>query len=93
MISQETIRHIAKLARLEVTDAEANEFAAQLSAVFDHFQEIAQLDTAGVEPMITPSEIALYLRSDQVERQETVEDLLENAPEKSGHLFKVPPVV
>jgi aspartyl-tRNA(Asn)/glutamyl-tRNA(Gln) amidotransferase subunit C len=93
VLTKETVQHIAKLGRLKLTDAEVASFSTQLSAILDSFNEIAKVDTAGVEPLVTPSDIVIQWRDDKVESQGSSEEFLQNAPEKSGRLFKVPPVV
>ena len=93
MIDPEAIQNIAKLARLKVTAEEAAELGEQLTKVLAHFQQISQIDTAGVEPLVTPSDIDFYTRPDVAHNPNTTEEILKNAPEKGGNLFKVPPVV
>jgi aspartyl-tRNA(Asn)/glutamyl-tRNA(Gln) amidotransferase subunit C len=93
MISKENVQQVSHLARLRLTEDELQLLAEQLSSVLDHFQEIVKVDTKGVVPLVTASDIAMYLREDKVERVSDTEKLMQNAPEKSGHLFKVPPVV
>lgn len=93
MIDPETIQNIAKLARLKVTADEAAELGEQLTKVLGHFKQIEQINTNGVEPLVTPSEIDFYTRPDAVVHTTTTEEILKNAPEKGGNLFKVPPVV
>lgn len=93
MISRKTIENVAKLARLQISESEAEEFAKQLSEALDHFEKISLLDTSGIEPMITPTEIESYLREDVVEQRYSADEMMANAPDKMGHLFKVPPVV
>ena len=92
-VSIETAEHVSKLARLELKENEIATFSQQLSAVLDSFEKIAAVDTTGVVPLVTPTEIVVRLRAD--EANESVDGIkcLENAPEKSGRLFKVPPVV
>lgn len=93
MIDQKTIEHIAKLARLKVTSEEAVNYGDQLTKVLSHFQKISEIDTAGVEPLVTPTEVEFYAREDVVKKENTAEQMVMNAPEKAGNLFKVPPVV
>ena len=93
MIDQKTIQHIAKLARLKVTPEEATVYGDQLTKVLSHFQKISEIDTTGIEPLVTPTEIEFYLRPDEVKKENTAEDTMANAREKAGNLFKVPPVV
>ena len=93
MIDQKTIQHIAKLARLKVTAEEASIYGDQLTKVLSHFQKISAIDTQGVEPLVTPTEVDFYARPDQIQKENTAEEMVANAPEKAGNLFKVPPVV
>jgi aspartyl-tRNA(Asn)/glutamyl-tRNA(Gln) amidotransferase subunit C len=93
MIDPKEIEKIASLARLRLTDSEKAGFATQLSAVLESFQKIASIDTAQVQPLITPTDVEFLLREDIVEAWSGAEVATANAPEKSGHLFKVPPVV
>ena len=93
MLTKENVEHVAKLARLKLSDAEMKAFAQQLSAVLENFEKIAQVDTAGVRPLVTPTDMTVVLRSDVVEKSIEDEKLLANAAEKSGRLFRVPPVV
>ncbi|MGZ3768397.1 MAG: Asp-tRNA(Asn)/Glu-tRNA(Gln) amidotransferase subunit GatC [Bdellovibrio sp.] len=93
MIDKKTIGHIAKLARLNVTEEEAQEYSAQLAKALGHFEQISKIDTAGVEPLITPTEIEAYWREDVVCQEFTPEEMTANAPAKAGNLFKVPPVI
>lgn len=93
MIDQKTIQHIARLARLKVSPEEATIYGDQLSKVLSHFEKISEIDTTGIEPLVTPTEIEIYLRTDEVKKENTAEEIVANAPEKAGNLFKVPPVV
>ena len=87
------VKKVAHLARLQINNSEEAGYQAQMTAIFKYFEEIAAVDTKGVEPMITPTEIELVYREDKKEIVQTVEEALSNAPERSGNLFKVPPVV
>jgi aspartyl-tRNA(Asn)/glutamyl-tRNA(Gln) amidotransferase subunit C len=87
------VNKVAHLARLAITPGEEKKYQEQLTSIFKYFEEISALDTKGVEPLITPSEIALQFREDVVQHPTTVEEAMQNAPERSGNLFKVPPVV
>ena len=93
MIDQKTIEHISKLARLSITQGEAEQYREQLSKVLEYFQQIAKIKTEGIEPMVTPTDIEIFLRADKVEVDLKTEEIMAGAPDKAGHLFKVPPVV
>lgn len=87
------VKKVANLARLTLTEEEEIRYQKQLSAIFKYFEEIAQINTDGVEPLVTPTEMEQHWREDKVTDPLPVEKALANAPEKSGNLFKVPPVV
>lgn len=93
MIDKKTIEHIAKLARLQLSSSEAEEYSMQLAKALSHFEQISKINTEGIEPLVTPTEIEAYWREDVVRQDFTPEEMTANAPSKSGHLFKVPPVV
>jgi aspartyl-tRNA(Asn)/glutamyl-tRNA(Gln) amidotransferase subunit C len=93
MIDPKAIEHIAKLARLYVTEKEAAEYSKQLSGVLDHFKQISQVDTKGVEPLITPTDVKAFWREDHAKKEFTAEEMVANAPQRTGNLFTVPPVV
>ncbi|MGZ3745987.1 MAG: Asp-tRNA(Asn)/Glu-tRNA(Gln) amidotransferase subunit GatC [Pseudobdellovibrionaceae bacterium] len=93
MIDKKTIEHIAKLARLEITEEEALEYSQQLGKAMAHFEQISKINTVGIDPLVTPSEIEEFWREDLVKQEFTSEEMISNAPSKAGHLFKVPPVV
>ncbi len=93
MITKETVLKISNLARLQISEEEAVAYTKQLNATLENFNKIANVDTSNVEPLLTPSEITPHLREDKVVAGPGAERILANAPDKSGNLFKVPPVV
>jgi aspartyl-tRNA(Asn)/glutamyl-tRNA(Gln) amidotransferase subunit C len=93
MVSEQEIEKIASLARLSLTSEEKTAFAKQISSVLNHFQELAMVNTEGVEPLVTPTDIEPYWREDKVIPGMGSEKAVAGAPEKVGNLFKVPPVV
>lgn len=93
MIDRKTIDHIAKLSRLEVGEKQAQEYSEQLSKILGYFEQISKVDTHNVEPLVTPSDIESYWRDDVAVKVGTGEEMVANAPERVGNLFKVPPVV
>jgi aspartyl-tRNA(Asn)/glutamyl-tRNA(Gln) amidotransferase subunit C len=93
MLNKDTVKKVSILARLKLTDAEVEDYARVLSAVLENFEQIAKVDTHGVKALVTPTDMVPTLRADVVERLVASDKLLANAPEKSGRLFKVPPVV
>jgi aspartyl-tRNA(Asn)/glutamyl-tRNA(Gln) amidotransferase subunit C len=88
-----TVQKVANLARLKISDAEAMAIAGQLSAVLENFKQLAAVDTTGIEPLVTPTDLSIRLREDEAVVEKDVEAFVANAPARSGNLFKVPPVV
>lgn len=93
MIDLKTVERIAHLARLEVSPSQAQEFSEQLSKILGYFEQISKLDTKNIEPLVTPSEIEPFFRDDSTVVKHSSEEMIVNAPDKVGSLYKVPPVV
>lgn len=93
MISKEQILKIAKLSRLSLNPEEEAHFSDQFSAILNYFEQMAQINTEGIEPLITPTEMEFHWREDEAVHWDLGKEVVEAAPDKSGRLFKVPPVV
>ncbi len=93
MISEDEVARVAHLARLSLTPAETKDLSATLSTVLGHFEHVSKVDTKGVEPLVTPTDIEQFWREDKTVNWESAEEAMSNAPESVGNLFKVPPVV
>ncbi len=87
------VERIAALARLSVSDAEADRLASELEAILAYAEQLAGLDTSGVEPTSHPIELPTPLRDDQPEPPLDPELALANAPEREGSAFVVPKVI
>jgi aspartyl-tRNA(Asn)/glutamyl-tRNA(Gln) amidotransferase subunit C len=92
-LDKKTVEKVSTLARLKLSDAEHADYAKVLSAVLENFEQIAKVPTENVKPLVTPTDMTLSLRDDVAERTVSSDKLLQNAPEQSGRLYKVPPVV
>lgn len=92
MLTKEDVEKVAQLARLKLSESEIAAIQVQLSAVLENFEQLSQVDTKDVRPLVTPTDMSQTLRSDVAMKFDS-EKILESAPEKSGNLFKVPPVV
>jgi len=90
MITAKDVKHVAKLARLSLTEDECTQFTEQLDKIIGYFDELNQVDTTGVEPMSHPIPKANVLREDQVVKIASREELMEGAPVKEGSFFRVP---
>jgi aspartyl-tRNA(Asn)/glutamyl-tRNA(Gln) amidotransferase subunit C len=96
MIDKNKISHIAKLAHLDLSPKEIDEFSQQLSKALEYFEQISSVQTQGIEPLVTPTEMTEVWRVDVAQpepKDPSTEALLSNAPNKTGNLFTVPPVV
>jgi aspartyl-tRNA(Asn)/glutamyl-tRNA(Gln) amidotransferase subunit C len=92
-MDKKSVERIANLSRLHVTENDIAYYSETLTMILKHFEDLATLNTDGVEPLVTPTQIVPHLAQDKVEQITTTEEIIKNAPEKSGNLFKVPPVV
>jgi aspartyl-tRNA(Asn)/glutamyl-tRNA(Gln) amidotransferase subunit C len=87
------IRRVADLARIDVTDAEAERVLAQLNDIFRMIERMQAVDTEGLEPMAHPLGGAQRLRDDVVTEFDERAGNLANAPEQQDGLFLVPRVI
>lgn len=87
------VRKVAKLARLDLTDAEVDEFSSQLSAIIEYVEKMNQLDTAGVQPLAHCLPVSNVLRQDIVKESLGTEKTLANAPDRDDNFFKVPKIL
>ena len=92
-IDQEIVRKVAKLARLELTEAEVEEFTGQLGAILDCMAKMNELDTRNVEPLAHCLPIGNVFRDDCVKESLGTEKALANAPATDGEFFKVPKIL
>jgi len=93
MISPDEVTRVALLARLSLTDEETKQMAEQLTQVLAAFEKVSAVDTGGVEPLVTPTDVEPHWRADVTVPWESPAVAMANAPEVVGNLFKVPPVV
>ncbi len=92
-ISNEQVEHVAKLARLEVSEDEKAMFARQLSAILTYMDQLKEVDTEGVEPTATVLPTENVWREDAVKPSLTQEQALANAPDKADGFFRVPKII
>ena len=90
VIDRDQVLHVARLARLELDDAEIERMASELSGILDHVDRIGSLDLEGVEPTSHVVELANVLRPDEPEPSLPRERALEPAPDPADGLFRVP---
>ena len=92
-ISPEQVRHVAKLGRLALDEAQLERFAGQLEPILEYVAHIGEVDVANVEPMAHAVPLANVLRDDVVGPSLPLDKVLQNAPETDGPFFKVPKVI
>ena len=88
-----TVRRIAHLARIAVTDAEVPHLQGELNAMLAFVEQLSEVNVDGVEPMTSVTPMEMKKRADVVTDGETVDDILKNAPATEDHCFLVPKVV
>ena len=93
MLSLDEVRHVAKLARLRLSDAELEQYRRELSSVLDHIARISELDVEGVEPLAHPVDLVNRLADDQPGESLPVEKVLALAPEVQDRYLAVPKVL
>ncbi len=92
MITIKDVEHVAKLARLELTEAEKEKFSKQLGDIIKYVEQMNEVDTTGVEPMSHAIPIVNVMREDEVVQEQTKEELMANAPSKEDGFFRVPKI-
>ena len=92
-VDEATVRRIARLARIKVTDAEAKALESELSGILDWVKQLDEVDTVGVEPMTAVVSTSLKMREDRVTDGGMADDIVANAPAREDHFFVVPKVV
>jgi aspartyl-tRNA(Asn)/glutamyl-tRNA(Gln) amidotransferase subunit C len=93
MISRAEVEHVARLARLQLTDDELERMREQLSAILQYIDKLRALDTESVEPTSHAVPLVNVMREDQVEPCFPREEMLANAPDRAGEFFRVPRII
>ncbi|PTW61452.1 aspartyl/glutamyl-tRNA(Asn/Gln) amidotransferase subunit C [Breoghania corrubedonensis] len=88
-----TVKRVARLARIAVTDAEAEKMKGELNAILGFVEQLDEVDVSGVEPMTSAVETTMRKRVDEVTDGDCAEDVVANAPMSDDHFFMVPKVV
>lgn len=92
MIGKEDVKHVAKLARLELTEKEIEKYSKQLDEIIKYVEQMNEVDTTGVEPMPHPIPVYNVMREDEVKYEQTKEELMANAPFEEDGFFRVPKI-
>lgn len=92
MINIKDVEHVAKLARLDLTQDEKEKFTKQLGDILKYVEQMNEVDTQGVVPMAHAFDIVNVMREDKVVYEQTKEQLMANAPDEENGFFKVPKI-
>lgn len=92
MITIKDVEHVAKLARLELSEEEKQKFTKQLDDILKYVEQMNEVDTKGVKPMAHAFDIVNIMREDEVLYEQTKEELMKNAPEEENGFFRVPKI-
>ena len=92
MITREDVVHVARLARLELSEEELERMREQLSAILEAVGKVSELDLEGVEPTAHPLDLVNVLAEDEPRPSLPLEDALANAPDPEDGFFGVPAV-
>lgn len=92
-VDRATVHRIARLARLAITEEEAEQLEKELSGIFDWVAQLDELDTSAVEPMTRVANMSMRLRKDEVTDGYYADDIVKNAPKIDDHYFVVPKII
>jgi len=92
-VDKDTVLRVAKLARIAVSDTEAETMQGELNEILEWVEQLQAVDVEGVEPMTAVVETRIKMRSDAVTDGEKAGDIVMNAPLQEDQFFMVPKVV
>lgn len=92
-VDEDTVKRIARLARIKVSDGEAKSLVDELSGILDWVEQLDEVDTSAIDPMTRVVPIELKQRKDEVTDGGYPDKIVANAPEREDHFFVVPKVV
>ena len=92
-VDEATVRRIARLARIKITEEEAKGIVKELSGILNWVEQLSEVDTSAVEPMTRVVPIELKKREDAVTDGGKAKDILKNAPMAEDGFFVVPKIV
>ena len=92
-VNADQVRHVARLARLALSDDEIDRMVPELNNILGWVEQLGEVDTDGVEPLTAVIENHLRLRDDVVDDGNVRDDVLKNAPDAQHGFFAVPKVI
>jgi aspartyl-tRNA(Asn)/glutamyl-tRNA(Gln) amidotransferase subunit C len=90
-ISRDQVRHVARLARLDLSDGELERLTGELGAIIEAVSKVSELDLADVPPTSHPLDLVNAWAEDEPRASLPLGDVFANAPSREGDLFRVPP--
>ena len=90
-ITREQVVHVARLARLDLTDEELERLTGELGAILEAVSKVSELDLADVPPTSHPLELVNVWADDEPHESLPLDDVLRNAPSSENGMFRVPP--
>ncbi len=92
-VDADTVRRVAHLARIAVTEDEVEPLRGELNAILSFFDQLREVDVEGIEPMTSVTAMAPKMRKDEVIDGNIPDAIIQNAPAREDHFFLVPKVV
>jgi len=92
-ITEETIKHVAGLSRLEIDEKEIGKVTEQMSSIINMADQLSEVNTDGVEETVQVVDRDTVFREDKPEHWETREELMKNVPEQANGFIKVPVII
>ncbi len=92
-ITPQDVRKVSKLARLEITDEQVQNYANTLEKILEYVAQLEKIDTTGVPPTTRAVEVTNVTRDDIVESSEIRENLIDLAPQREDEFYKVPKIM
>ena len=92
-VDADTVRRVARLARIAVAAAEVEPLRGELNAILAFVEQLNEVNIDGVEPMTSVTPMAMKMRNDEVTDGRIADDIVRNAPVRDDHFFVVPKVV
>ncbi|MEM9207477.1 MAG: Asp-tRNA(Asn)/Glu-tRNA(Gln) amidotransferase subunit GatC [Pseudomonadota bacterium] len=92
-VTTETVRRVARLARIKITDEEAERMTGELSSILNWVEQLSSVNVADVEPMTAVIDMPMRKRDDSITDGEMADKVVANAPAEDDHFFMVPKVV
>jgi aspartyl-tRNA(Asn)/glutamyl-tRNA(Gln) amidotransferase subunit C len=93
MIERKDVEHVARLARLALTDAEIERMREQLNGILTYIEKLNELDTSDVEPTSHAVPLVNVMRDDEAGPCLPREEALANSPDRAGEFFRVPRII